>query len=38
MGKLSQLLEVSDPKQVILNAQKYFNDANVKVLFKPRKK
>ena len=37
MGKLSQLLQVSDPKQVILNAQKYFNDPNIKVYLSPKK-
>ena len=37
MGKLSQLLEVSDPKQVILNAKKYFNDPNIKVYLSPEK-
>ena len=37
MGKLSQLLEVSDPKKVILNAKKYFNDPNIKVYLSPEK-
>jgi hypothetical protein len=37
MGKLSKLLEVSDPKQVILNAKRYFNDPNIKVYLSPEK-
>ena len=35
--KLNQLLEVSDPKRVIINAQKYFKDPNIKVYLSPDK-
>jgi hypothetical protein len=37
MGKLNKLLEVSDPKKVILNAKKYFNDPNIKIYLSPEK-
>ena len=37
MGKLSKLLEVSDPQKVIQNAKKYFNDPNIKVYLSPEK-
>jgi len=35
--KLNQLTQVSDPKKVISNAQKYFNDPDTKVYFSPEK-
>ena len=35
--KLNQLLEVSDPKTVIQNAQKYFKDPFIKVFLSPDK-
>jgi hypothetical protein len=35
--KLNQLLEVSDPKTVIQNAQKYFKDPFIKVYLSPDK-
>lgn len=35
--KLNQLLEVSDPKKVIINARHYFNDPNIKVYLSPEK-
>ena len=37
MGKFSELLEVSEPKQVILNAKKYFNNPNVTIYLSPEK-
>ena len=37
MGKFSELLEVSDPKQGILNAKKYFNNPNVTIYLSPEK-
>ena len=35
--KLNQLLAVSDPKRVLINAQRYFNDPNIKVYLSPNK-
>jgi len=35
--KLNQLTQVSDPKKVISNAQKYFNDPDIKVYLSPDK-
>lgn len=36
-NKLEELLKISNPKQVIKNAQKYFNDPNIKVYISNRK-
>jgi|LakMenE01Jun11ns_1017448.scaffolds.fasta_scaffold8072132_1 hypothetical protein len=35
--KLEQLLKVSNPKEVIKNAQNYFNDPDIKVYLSKRK-
>jgi hypothetical protein len=35
--KLEQLLKVSNPKEVIKNAQQYFNDPDIKVYLSKRK-
>lgn len=35
--KLNQLLEVSNPKKVIENAHRYFNNPNIKVYLSTRK-
>ena len=36
-GKLEQLLKISNPKEVIKNAQKYFNNPNIKVYLSNKK-
>ena len=35
--KLEQLLKISNPKEVIKNAQQYFNNPNIKVYLSKKK-